>query len=121
VEVNVAMPEKTCVVCHQNEAAHRCIQCHKPVCDDCAFKDAYGVFCSRECSANNQAYRQEQAREAGKSGAFGGLVKAVLVILLLAVIAGAGYLYGAKKGWFGEEAKEKVIEGQREIQNKIPK
>jgi len=113
------MVEGKCVTCHERPADHRCIQCHKPICDDCAFKDAYGVFCSRECSARHQSFRQEQAGARAKGGPVKALIKLIIVLALLAIVAGAVYVYGAKRGWFGEEEQDRVIEGQRRIEETV--
>jgi hypothetical protein len=105
-----------CVVCHDRPADHRCRQCHKLVCDECAFKDDNGVFCCRDCAAAFRSYKQaaERVRPAG-TGAAQKLVNLTVTLVLLAVIAAAVYVYGAKKGWFGEQAREKVVEIQRNL------
>jgi len=79
--------ESICVVCHDRPAAFRCIQCHKPVCDDCAFKDDNGAFCSRECAANYRSFKRAQAASAPRRR--GSLLKVLLVLLILAAIAAA--------------------------------
>ncbi len=82
--------ESKCVVCHERPAQFRCIQCHKPVCDECAFKNENGVFCGRSCAA---AYRDFKAAASGRrrssSGLLGKLV--VLIIVAFVVILAANY------------------------------
>jgi len=75
-----------CVVCHERPAAFRCIQCHKPVCDECAFKTEHGAFCSRECAASYREYKQAQAQ---KSGGKGSVLKPLIGLILIAAIAAA--------------------------------
>lgn len=74
-----------CVVCHERPAAHRCIQCHKPTCDECAFKTEHGVFCGRECAAQYRDFRRAEGPRVRKSSP---VVK--LIILVLAVLAALG-------------------------------
>ena len=105
--------EHTCVVCHNQPAAFRCKQCHKPMCDECAFKDDNGAFCSRECAANYRSFKQAPPLE--PRGKAGSLLKTVVILVLLAAVAVAVFAYGAKKGWFGPEAKEAVDNTQRRI------
>jgi hypothetical protein len=54
--------DRQCVVCHDKVASFRCIQCHKPTCNDCAFKTEHGAFCSRECATNYREFARAQAR-----------------------------------------------------------
>jgi len=77
--------ESKCVVCHERPARHRCIQCHKPVCDECAFKTENGVFCGRECSGQ---YREFKKANVGsrKSGGLGRKLF-ILLIVIIATIA----------------------------------
>ena len=95
---------KMCVVCHTREMTFRCIQCHKPVCDECAFKDANGAFCCRECSASYKAYKDyspgvEKARPRGSP-----IVTVLLVVILLAAAAFAAW----KLGLIPEATKERI-------------
>ena len=78
--------EQMCVVCHDRPAAFRCIQCHKPVCDDCAFKTENGAFCSRQCAGAYREFQQAQGRKAGGKKS-GGLLKTLVVLIVLAAIA----------------------------------
>ena len=105
--------EHTCVVCHDQPAAFRCKQCHKPVCDECAFKDENGAFCRRECAANYRSFKQAQART--RPAKAGSLLKTIVILVLLAAVAVAVFAYGAKKGWFGQEARERVNDTQRRL------
>ncbi len=73
-----------CVVCHDRAMAVRCIQCHKPVCDECAFKIEHGAFCSRECAASYRDYVRAQAEKRGPRRS---IVKPLIGLLLLIVIA----------------------------------
>ncbi len=87
--------EGKCVVCHDRPMKFRCIQCHKPVCDDCAFKTEHGAFCSRECSAAYRNYRQASGSAPSRRGA-GGALKLLIGIIILAAIAAA---VAWKMGW----------------------
>ncbi|MHC4592548.1 MAG: hypothetical protein ACYS8L_07640 [Planctomycetota bacterium] len=93
--------ERSCVVCHDKPFQFRCIQCHKPVCDDCAFKTEHGAFCGRECAA---AYRDFQKSYAGKrKKSSGSLLKVVVVLIILVVAAlAAAYLLGQLPGVSGK-------------------
>ena len=96
--------EHMCVVCHDEPAAFRCKQCHKPVCDECAFKDENGAFCRRECAANYRSFKQHKALT--RPAKAGSLLKTIVILIVLAAAAVAVFAYGAKKGWFGPEARE---------------
>jgi hypothetical protein len=74
--------ESKCVVCHDKAAKFRCIQCHKPVCDDCAFKTEHGVFCGRECNASYREFKQAQGKTAGKRGLKGKLITIIVIAAL---------------------------------------
>ncbi len=74
-----------CIVCHERPAAFLCVQCHKPVCDECAFKDENGVFCSRECAARYRSYKQTQRPPVRRRP--GGMLKGVIVGIVMAVLA----------------------------------
>jgi hypothetical protein len=76
------------------------------VCDECAFKDENGAFCRRECAANYRSFKQAQART--RPAKAGSLLKAIVILILLAGAAVVVLAYGAKKGWFGEDAREQV-------------
>jgi len=77
--------EAMCVVCHDQPAAFRCVQCHKPVCDECAFKDDNGAFCSRECAANYRSFKRAETASARRRS--GGLLKTLIILLVLAAVA----------------------------------
>jgi hypothetical protein len=85
--------EKKCGVCHEQPAAFRCPQCHKPVCDSCAFKTEFGAFCGRQCEAAYREFVQTRRPEPPKPRR--SLLKPVVVGLLVIII-----LLAAKKaGW----------------------
>lgn len=113
--------EKTCVVCHDRPASYRCVQCHKPVCDTCGFKDAQGAFCSRECSADYRAFQETETEEGG--GGLGSLLVKVIILIVLAVVAVAAYLYLTG----GEEKLRETVgdverrleEGKEEVEERL--
>ena len=112
--------ERQCVICHDRQADHQCRQCHKKVCDVCAFKDDAGVFCSRDCAATFRSFMQDKTGAPAKGGGFvKRLVRLIVILVLLALVAGAVYVVGAKKGWFGEEEKSRVIEGQKKLESAV--
>jgi hypothetical protein len=82
--------EKKCVVCHVKPAAHRCLQCHKPTCNDCTFKSEAGAFCSRECSASYREYKANQKTSKGR----GGRKKLIVIIVIVAAAAYAAFKFG---------------------------
>jgi hypothetical protein len=93
------MANSVCGVCHEKEVDHRCIQCHKPVCDDDAFKDDQGIFCGRECSAQYRSYDQADARVArARSHGLGN------ILIVLVIIAAIVYLARLKE--WGPLAKQ---------------
>lgn len=110
--------EKQCVVCNDRKATLRCISCHKPICDDCAFKNTNGAFCSRDCSADYESFKKTKTPEKGKGGVLTGVLRKLVVLLILLVAAGAVYVYGAKQGWFGEKEKKRVQEQEERIEEK---
>ncbi|MFP4176867.1 MAG: hypothetical protein ACOCR1_05050 [Planctomycetota bacterium] len=113
------MVEAQCVVCHNNKADFRCIECHKPVCDECAFKDTNGVFCTRDCAAKYDSYRKHQPAESTKgSGVMSGLIRKIAFLIVLALAAMGVYVYGALQGWFGEEKQEKMEQQMEEVEEK---
>jgi hypothetical protein len=81
--------EKQCVVCHLRPSLFRCIQCHKPVCDECAFKTEHGAFCGRNCATAYRDFKKAQAAEAPrKSGsAWKALIAFAVAVAVLAYIA----------------------------------
>jgi hypothetical protein len=89
------MVESQCVVCHLREAAHRCIQCHKPTCDECSFKTTEGVFCSRKCATAYRDYQAAQRPEPKKKSPVG---KILLAILVLAAVAAVAWYIGTRTG-----------------------
>jgi len=90
--------EKKCVVCHVKPAVHRCLQCHKPTCNDCTFKSEAGAFCSRECAASYREYKQNQ----GTVKRRGGGKKLVIAIVVLAAAVYAAYRYGLLEKLLGK-------------------
>ena len=115
--------EKMCVVCHNREMAFRCIQCHKPVCDECAFKDDNGGFCSRECAAKYRAYREASTRlEVARPK--GSLAKSLIILLILVgVILFAAWKLGllsksARERPLTETVKEKFQEVKKDVTGK---
>ncbi len=73
-----------CAVCHDQVMEFRCKQCHKPVCDECAFKIEHGAFCSRECAHTYRDFKGDQKPEPPKRRPTG-LVVAVLLVVLAAL------------------------------------
>ncbi len=83
-------PERTteCAVCHDQVMEFRCKQCHKPVCDDCAFKIEHGAFCSRECAHTYRDFKGDQKPEPRKRRRTSIVLVAVLLVLAaLAILA----------------------------------
>ena len=81
--------EPKCGVCHDRVAAFRCIQCHKPVCDECSFKDDNGAFCGRDCAGAYRSYKTASASaKAGGRGGAGTLIVLIIVLAAAAVAAG---------------------------------
>ncbi len=101
--------ESMCIICHDQPAAFRCIQCHKPVCDGCAFKDEHGAFCSRECAANYRAFYQAQAR---KSARRTGLIKTLIVLIVLGMLAA---VVAWKAGLLPRSVEDKLREGAEKV------
>jgi len=94
------------VVCHDKEATHRCIQCHKPVCDDCSFKDDQGVFCGRDCAGAHRSYGEADARHKKSGGK-----RVVLLILVIAAVLVCLVVLGKQgKGPFKSLQKEAAVE-----------
>jgi hypothetical protein len=91
--------DRKCVVCHDREARFRCIQCHKPVCDECAFKTDQGAFCSRDCATAYRSFKESyDGPEAGRRSAVGSLLKLLLLLVVLAAAAAALYYLGLIPG-----------------------
>ena len=110
-----------CVVCHDEEATKRCIQCHKWVGDSCAVTDDKGVFCSRSCAKDYRDYEEskEGGQEEGKRGFVGCLVRKIVGLIVLVVILLAIYVYGARQGWFGENEKARVKSREEQLGGKL--
>jgi hypothetical protein len=87
--------ESQCVVCHEKVATFRCIQCHKPVCGDCAFKTENGAFCGRECASNYREFARAQGRAPARRRSPLGAVMVLLVIIGLVWLA----FYARSQGW----------------------
>ncbi len=84
--------ESKCVVCHDKPARFRCIQCHKPVCDDCSFKTEHGAFCGRDCASQYREWRKSQPK--ATRGARGALRKLIILIIILAIAAFVAHQMG---------------------------
>jgi len=83
------MAEK-CVVCHDRPMKFRCMQCHKTVCEQCAFRIEEGAFCSRECSdAYSDRRHAEPAGASRRGGGLRSVVKLLIGLIVLAVLAAA--------------------------------
>lgn len=76
--------DRQCVVCHNREAVFRCIQCHKPTCDECAFKTEHGAFCSRACASSYRDFMRAQPYVPPRSG---GLLRPLIGFIIIAAIA----------------------------------
>jgi len=114
------MSERMCVVCHEKPGRFQCRQCHRLVCDECAFKVTDGAFCGRDCAAKFVAFKKHHAAaEAARGGSVMRAFKLLVSLVLLTIIAGAVYVYGAKHGWFGEDTQGRVIEKQRQIERQV--
>jgi len=88
--------QSKCIVCHDKPAVFRCIQCHKPVCDDCSFKIEHGAFCSRECAVMYRDFKRSQRDSAPRRpGRF--LARLVALILVAAMVVAALYVMGIIK------------------------
>ena len=83
--------DRNCVVCHDKQASFRCIQCHKPVCNDCAIKTDDGAFCSRKCANDYREFRRAYAKEEKKKG---GLLKLIVVLIILAALVYGAHHFG---------------------------
>ncbi|KPK65397.1 MAG: hypothetical protein AMK73_03135 [Planctomycetes bacterium SM23_32] len=85
--------ETKCGVCHEARAEFRCPQCHKPVCDACAFKTEHGAFCSRQCEAAYRDFVQTKRPEPPRPRR--SLLKPVIVAVLMIIIV----IAAMKAGW----------------------
>ena len=89
------MPERNCVRHHDRPAVAQCFQCHRPICEECRFKEARaGVFCSQECYDQHVAYvgRKQAVIKQG-----GGLKSMVIgLVFLAAIVLAAVYIGGGK-------------------------
>ena len=76
-----------CGICHEQAMEFRCKQCHKPVCDECAFKIEHGAFCCRECANTYRDFKRDQEDEEEKPRRQRPLLMTAVVLLALAVLA----------------------------------
>ena len=97
--------DSTCVVCHDRVAQFRCLQCHKPVCDECAFKTDMGAFCGRNCAAQYRDYRKDGGAVTKEKK--GSLIK---TLILLIILAAGVFAVAYWRGWLPESVQEKVEE-----------
>jgi hypothetical protein len=92
---------KTCAIHKETPAVTMCRQCHKPVCAGCTVVIPQGRFCSPECGVLFRGF-QEKFKEGAPKRQAG--AAAVLVILVLFMVVGAGGLHwAARKGVRGAE------------------
>ncbi|NLW49655.1 MAG: hypothetical protein GXY85_02270 [Candidatus Brocadiaceae bacterium] len=92
--------DKQCVVCHVRPALFRCIQCHKPVCDECAFKTEHGAFCGRNCATAYRDFQKAQGDQPVKKS--GGLVTTLIAFLVaVAVLGFVAHRLGLLSGLLG--------------------
>ncbi len=85
---------KTCVNHREQPAVTMCHQCHKPVCTTCTVVSPLGRFCSPECNLLHREFKDRfkaapPKRQAGAA--------AVLVILVVLTLAGAGAIHVAAR------------------------
>ena len=118
------MVESYCSYCRNRQAEFLCRQCHKPLCDECAFKTDLGVFCNRECANQFRDFHRSAARS--KSGSGPGLVRILIYVILLAAV---GLAVAWWRGWLPEQiqaridnragtVREKVEEGVKDLKDK---
>jgi len=100
-----------CVVCHDRDAVYRCLECHKPVCDECAFKTDQGAFCSRRCSARYMDFKRAQ-RPAKPTRKRGHPIALLLVVVALAAIT---FAVAWRQGWLPSSwrvaVRQKAVSG----------
>lgn len=89
--------ERKCVVCHDRPLRFRCLQCHKPVCDECSFKTEHGAFCSRECANAYRDFKRSQAPEARRPSRR--VLKLVALLIALAAVALAAAYFLGRLPW----------------------
>ena len=89
--------EHQCGICHDRAAMFRCIQCHKPVCDDCAFKTEHGAFCSRECAGQYREFKRAQGPQKRRSSL--AFLKPLLGLAIVAALVAAA-AYKLRPEWF---------------------
>jgi len=87
--------ERKCGVCHDRPVRFRCIQCHKPVCDECAFKTEHGAFCGRDCAAAYRDFKRTQGSEAPRGRSRGMFITLIVLVILAAAVLVVAY----KMGW----------------------
>ena len=79
-------------------ADNRCIQCHKPLCDDCVIHDEGDAFCSKKCLSRYRTFHRSYEEAAAKLDV-GALLRRVgtgllivgIVVLLLSVAGRMGW------------------------------
>lgn len=75
-------------------ADNRCIQCHKPLCDDCVIRDEGDSFCSKKCTSRYRTFHRAYEADRAKTpvgtiiGRIGTVVLLVLVVAALIYIGG---------------------------------
>ncbi|HOX40389.1 MAG TPA: B-box zinc finger protein [Candidatus Brocadiia bacterium] len=109
----------TCINHPNKPAMTRCIQCHKPVCDECTVSGFYGSFCSNACQQKYKDYAQrkeamEQQAQAHKgSGLLGKLI--VLAVVIVGCVLAWKLLLTPEKQ---KELKDRVSETAAEVKEK---
>lgn len=110
------MPAQLCVICNKNPVQNRCMQCHKAICNACAFKTENGAFCSRKCAATYKDFKEQRTAPARRPRSSLGHKFVVLVCLLIAAAVVAWFM-----DWIPESTKDKVKDTATSITEKAKK
>lgn len=89
------MGDKVCLNHTSVPAVSRCETCFKPLCEDCILEVEGSHFCSEKCAENSLDKRGRiailnAANQKSKSAA---LVRNIIILLVFAGLAYAGYVY----------------------------
>jgi len=88
----------SCINHPERPSTVRCRRCNVPICNKCKVVTAHGVYCSKACAEQMAAFLKKAASlDRPMRKAKGGLMRLLTKLVVLIVVAGAGW-YLVKNG-----------------------
>jgi hypothetical protein len=118
------MGDKVCLNHTSVPAVSRCETCFKPLCEECILEIEGRHFCSEKCAENSFDKRGRMAvlDAANQKSKAAAMVRNIVILLVLAGIAYAGYVYwqGHKKEVqnLGAQVRQQAVKTAATVEKK---